>query len=301
MIVSFTSLLNILGNVMFFFTSGYLTFLNNPINSFNEVILFLRKRLIRIFPLYWISLSYYLYLNPSYSLFYAAAHFFGLQLVFTNFGIIILWFIGCIVVYYLLYPLLVMKARSSQAITIRSLGVFFVLLAIRINFDYFNASIFAFFPIFVFGILISKNRQLLKDNIGKVTKASLVVASICLYWYIATKPTALSDGSQLIGTGLVSALSIHIPKVVFGISVMFLLYSIANNYIEKPSIKRIITKCAVASYPVYLFHGFLVGYFNSYPALIIGIPCLFIIFYYVQLGYNKITLSLFPKRNVVSK
>lgn len=194
-----------------------------------------------------------------------------------------------------------LKARSNKTIIARSLLVFFVLLAIRVKFEFFNASIFAFFPIFVFGILISKNKQLLKDNIDKVTKASLVVASICFYRYVVTKPDVLSDNSQLIGTGLISALSVHIPKFIFGISLMFLLYWIANNYIKEPNIKKIITKCAIASYPVYLFHGFLVGYFNSYLTLIVGIPILFIIFYYVQIGYNKITLSLFPKRDAFSK
>ena len=300
-IVSFTGLLNIVGNIMFFFTSGYLIFLNNQINSFDDITLFLRKRLLRIFPLYWVSLSYCLHLNPSHSLFYAAAHFLGLQLVFTNFDVIILWFIGCITVFYLLYPLLVMKAQSNKTIIIRSLVVFFVLLAIRMNLEFFNASIFAFFPIFVFGILISKNKQLIHDNIIKVKNASLLVIPVCFYWYVVTKPPALSDSSQLIGTGLAGALSVHIPKVTFGISIMFLLYWIANNYIKGPNIKKIIKKCAMASYPVYLFHGLFVGFINSYLALIVGIPILFIIFYNVQTEYDKITSSIFSKIDVLSK
>lgn len=302
LIVNFNSLLNIVGNTMFFFTSGYLIFLNNQINSFNDITLFLRKRLLRIFPLYWISLSYYLYLYPSYnSLFYCAAHFLGLQLVFTNFEIVFLWFIGCITVYYLLYPLLVMKARSNKTIIMRFFTVFFVLLAIRMNFGFFNASIFAFFPIFVFGILISKNKRLLQDHIVKLKNASLVIIPTFFYWYIVTKPPELSDSLQLFGTGLVYVLSVHILKVIFGISIMFLFYWIANNYIKGPSIKKIITKCAIASYPVYLFHGFLAGFFNSYLALIVGIPILFIIFYYVQIEHNKITSGIFSKRDVLPK
>jgi peptidoglycan/LPS O-acetylase OafA/YrhL len=288
---------------MFFFTSGYLLVLNNHINSFNDIILFLRKRLLRIFPLYWLSLSGFLYIDPPNSLFYAIVHFFGLQLVFTNLGgaEIILWFIGCITVYYLIYPILIMKTPSNKTIILRSLAVFFVLLALRINLDFFNASIFAYFPIFVFGILISKNKLLLQRNLSKVRNVSLIFIPICFYWYFVTKPSNLSDSSQLIGRGLISTLSVHIPKVILGISIMFLFYWIANNYLKEPNIKNIISKCAIASYPVYLFHEFIVRYFNSYLALIVVIPILFIICYYIQTVYNKITSSLFSKRAIHSK
>jgi hypothetical protein len=112
-----------------------------------------------------------------------------------------------------------------------------------------------------------------------------------------TRPPMLHDNSQLIDTGLTNILSVHIPKVIFGISIMFLLYWIANNYIKKSNIKKIIKKCAIASYPVYLFHGFTVGFFNSYAALLVGIPILFFVFYYVQIEYNKIISYLFPKRD----
>lgn len=302
-ILRFSMLINVVGTTMFFFTSGYLLFLNNQVNSFKDLTVFLNKRLLRIFPLYWISLLGFLYIKPPESLFYAVIHFLGLQLVFTDLGGagIILWFVGCIVIYYLIYPLLIMNRPGNKTLIIRSLAVFFILLALRIYFDFFNASIFAYFPIFVFGILISKNRTLIQRNLVKIKNAALIIIPVCLCWYFVTKPPNLSDSPQLIGSGLINTLSVHIPKVTLGISVMFLLYWIANNYLKDSNIKNIIKKGAIASYPAYLFHELLMKYFNSYLEVIVAIPIFFIVCYYVQTKYNIVTSSLSKKRAVHSK
>ncbi|KKG75744.1 hypothetical protein DU43_13585 [Methanosarcina mazei] len=290
-------LLGVIGNVMFFFTSGYLIFLNNQIFSINDITLFIRKRLFRIFPLYWISLLYSLYLSQSYNFFFAAAHFFGLQLVFTSLEKRLLWFIGCITVYYLIYPLIVLKTQSNKTIIFRSLAIFLLFLILRMQIGIFNANIFAYLPVFVLGILVSKNKLVFQKNLLKIRNISLICSIICFYWFLKTRPPMLHDNSQFGEAGIIYMLSVHIPKVIFGIALIFSLYWIAHRYIQSSSIKNTITKCAIASYPVYLFHGFAVSFFQSYTAILLGLPILFTIFYYVQIEYNTIISYLFPKRD----
>jgi hypothetical protein len=170
---------------------------------------------------------------------------------------------------------------------------------LRIQIGIFNANIFAYLPVFVLGILVSKNRLLFQKNLPKIRNISIIGSMTCFYWFIKTRPPMLHDNPQLNETGLIDMLSVHIPKVIFGIALIFSLYWIAHRYIQRPSVKNIITKCAIASYPVYLFHGFAISFFKSYTAILLGLPILFTIFYYVQIGYNTIISHLFPRRDTL--
>lgn len=183
-IVDFSLLLGVFGNVIFFFTSGYVIFLNNQIISINDGIIFLKKRFLRIFPLYWIALIYYLLPQYANNLPLILSHLFGLQLVFTQLEKRLLWFIGCITVYYLLYPLIIMKTASNKSIILRSITIFLLLLVLRTQISIFNANIFAYFPVFIFGILTSKNYNLFQRNLLQIKKISIFIVTAFFYWFI---------------------------------------------------------------------------------------------------------------------
>lgn len=290
-IVNFALLLGVVGNVMFFFVSGYVINLSNKINSVKDISSFFKKRIIRIFPLYWLSLILYLYLYPTNNLFLITAHFLGLQLVFSGLEKRMIWFIGAITVYYALYPLIIMKTQRNRDIILRSGIIFLILFLLRIKIGLFNANIFAYLPIFLTGVLTSNNKDLFNKLLSKIKNISAMIIIACLYWVIKTKPPMLHD--DLSNTGFINMLYVHIPKVVFGVSLFFMLYWIANKYIRSANIKNIIEKCAVASYSIYLFHGFAAGIVYNYLTTILSLPILFIVFYYIQIGYDKIIYYLF--------
>ena len=123
--VMFVNYFATLGLALFFFVSGFVIHRNNANTATRtEVIKFLKKRILRIFPLYWIAVGVYFlifgilplktafvtypiasYLSTSYSITDIAIYVVGLQGVLA--GLIThpmpgLWFIGVILVYYLI-------------------------------------------------------------------------------------------------------------------------------------------------------------------------------------------------------
>jgi len=237
---------------------------------------------------------------------------FGFQLIFTDLEKRLIWFIGCITVYYLIYPLIIMKTQNNKSIIFRSLTVFLLLLVARTTVGIFNANIFAYFPVFVLGILVSNNQFLLQKNLLKIKNISIIVVAICFYWFIITRPPMLHDNLHQNRADFINTLSVHIPKVIFGVALLFVFYWLANRYITKPNIRNIVVKCSVASYPAYLFHEFIYYHiikliltsldveniFNSYVVVFLGIPLVLVICYYIQITYNKIISSLFSGRSI---
>ncbi|MFW9895041.1 MAG: acyltransferase family protein, partial [Candidatus Thorarchaeota archaeon] len=89
----------------FVFVSGFGLYLNpnnRNLDSPDKILVFLKKRFLRIFPLYWITIILFLFFIGYLTIdpFYLIYHFFGMQIIVAPyFGppMLTLWFIGIIV------------------------------------------------------------------------------------------------------------------------------------------------------------------------------------------------------------
>jgi peptidoglycan/LPS O-acetylase OafA/YrhL len=108
------------GLSLFFFISGFVLHYKHPtISNRQDAINFLKRRVVRIYPLYWIALAVLITLGitlgmDAWNFFLVTIYFCGLQVFFPPghewFGL--LWFVGLILLYYLIYLVL---ARLSNA------------------------------------------------------------------------------------------------------------------------------------------------------------------------------------------
>ena len=147
----------------FVFVSGFGLYLNPNNRNFNtakKLLTFLKKRFLRIFPIYWIAIVLfiifvgYLNIDPLYLLF----HFLGMQILVTPyFGppMLTLWFIGIIVIFYLIY--IVLKSLGSIKLIIpASIGIPFFFVFLRGFFGLVEYRFLYYYFIFITGIVTAQ-------------------------------------------------------------------------------------------------------------------------------------------------
>ena len=133
-----------LGVGLFIFISGYLMFLTNrSFNSTHDILEFYKRRAVRIFPLYLIALLVFFVLyglfaprlgfdpGMDFSLDNMIIHIFGLQILLSPAyatPLLTLYFIGLIVIFYLLYPFLIKFSKNVKEFLLISLVPFIIFL-----------------------------------------------------------------------------------------------------------------------------------------------------------------------------
>ena len=146
----------------FVFVSGFGLYLNpnnRSLNTPKKLLTFIKKRFIRIFPLYWIAIVFFVVfvgyenIDPLYLLF----HFLGMQMIVAPyFGppMLTLWFIGIIVIYYLIYIIL-NSLGSIKLIIPVSVAIFFFFVFLRGFFGLVEDRFFYYYFLFIAGIVAS--------------------------------------------------------------------------------------------------------------------------------------------------
>lgn len=310
-----------MGLGLFIFMSGYLLYFNNhSINSFQDISSFYRKRLMRIFPLYWAAIaaftlvffifapklnSGFVFPNAEYvfSFHNVVMHILGLQIFLAPAyasPMLTLYFIGLIIVFYAVYPFIVILSKNSKQLLLYSSLIFLGFLLISRAFNVIDHRFFMFFPVFVFGILTCKEslfeksmRDILKIPFVQITLAALPIIFVLII-VLGSRTTLLLDpkvsltiasaGSGTIGSSMVVSmlenvadslglgyvtLKFIIDSVllnVFIITFCILEYGFAMRFIENrfsSSWNSALTYIATASYCVYLFHRPFLALWNS--------------------------------------
>jgi len=144
------------------FLSGFGLFLNKDnreINSPSKLITFVKKRFLRIFPLYWIAIPLFVlfvgYLDID--TLYLLAHFMGMQIIVAPiFGppMLTLWFIGIIVVYYLIF-LVLSYLGSLKKIIPGAIVILFIFVYLNIMFGLVEYRFFYYYLFFILGIVMA--------------------------------------------------------------------------------------------------------------------------------------------------
>ena len=180
-----------MGLGLFLFISGYLLYYNNhSINSLQNLLSFYKKRLFRIFPLYWGALIAYIFVfsvfaqelntgfvfphaHSAFGYFNILIHILGLQIFLAPAyasPMLTLYFIGLIISFYTLYPFIIMFSKDARHILLTSFIIFIVFLLISRTFGIIDPRFFMFFSVFVLGILTCKVSLFKKSEIEIMKK-----------------------------------------------------------------------------------------------------------------------------------
>ena len=273
----------------FVFASGFGLYLNpsnREINSTKKILTFLKKRVLRIFPLYWCALVLFLFFLDYLRIdsFYLLAHVLGLQIVVApEFGppILTLWFIGVIILYYLTYVILNLVGSIKRIIPV-SVAVLFFFVMLNGVFGLVEYRFFFYYSMFIAGIAVagfftSPHYDGIRERLIEIPKAASLAIPLCLavlfYFLIgflcqfcySTLNSRFgtvhiesilewnSDFIELVSVFLLFDL-IMISFVVFALSSFNFAFRALELKFSKSRVESIISSIAYSTYCVYLFH-----------------------------------------------
>lgn len=290
----------ILGVGSFIFLSGYVNALSRSgkLNSPSDVGAYLKKRFIRVYPLYWIALVLFfvgfLLFDQSLSVLGIIVHFLGLQMLLAPLvhPVFTLYFVGLIVVYYLLFAIIMYRCDEPLLILIRAV---IVLLPFAIAFYTFNVidpMFFEYYFIFIGGILAFK-LQVFKSpsaNIFLTLCPTVLVFAIVARFNLSGSLAGLSGIPKY---GIYYGLTVTVV-ISFCLTLLWMLESFGNNY--NALTKKIVLLLSFSSYSIYLFHRpiltIITGFLQNLPIntviydlilIFIGFPLIVLVSYYMTI------------------
>ncbi|MHA1475066.1 MAG: acyltransferase family protein, partial [Promethearchaeota archaeon] len=273
----------------FVFISGFSLYLsksNRNLNSKEKIKNFLKKRFLRIFPLYWLALIIYLIIfhDSSMSFIYGVAHVFGLQMIFAPMGgdpIWTIWFIGIIVIYYLIFILL-SYLDSLKKVIPASILIQAVFVALNLLFDMVDYRFFLYYNIFILGIIMAKvyiSTQFtkVKESLTQKNKnlplffvCLMAVISIPLYFVLAQfrynyfnsnyggrflfLVIEMQPGIFEVASAFVLTQLIIVFYLIGSLSLLYLVMKILRKIFKEEKINKIISVISYSTFGVYLFH-----------------------------------------------
>lgn len=309
---------------VFFFISGYAIHMNNDhINTIKDVITFYRKRIARILPLYWLAviLFFIMYVPLQLAQFFqgdyfdfslksVVVHLFGLQSFYGHF-FPAMWFIGIILVYYIVYPFILKFGKDNTLaivfasfITILALFVLTHPLGIIKDND-----LYFYFIIFMAGSLAHKTDLMYSSSHKKYIRFVPIVTLLLLFvyiWIYNGVNVTLQDFSV---RNFIFYCMYFILKTILSVLIAISLYGLAMKSVTilNKSAIGVITKISYGSYATYLFHEqlfvvlflalswiSLAGIDRDIVIALLGIPSALVMGYFVQKAYdyfNKIMHS----------
>ena len=294
----------------FTFLSGlglYIQKRNRGINNSEKLITFLKNRFLRIYPLYWIALVLFFIFFDFYwgmDVIYLIAHFVGLQIIVAPLfspPIWTLWFIGIIVIYYLIFILL-SYLGSIKRIIPASLVILAVFLILHFNFNLIEYRFFVYYPPFIFGIIIaevykSSYFSTIKEklmNIHYLIPFLIITCSVIIGWILYTRLawftyiTYLRNyRTQFLGLIVDQQLTVFefvavilltdcviVAFLIFISSIFNLSIRVLSRIIDKMYIERAIFLVSYSTYAVYLFHRPFLITFNAVMLAVFNIDML---------------------------
>jgi peptidoglycan/LPS O-acetylase OafA/YrhL len=319
-----------MGLGLFIFMSGYLLYYNNhSINSFQNIMSFYKKRLLRIFPLYWAALAVFIlvfsvfasklnsgFIFPNaegaFDISNILVHILGLQILLAPAyasPMLTLYFVGLIIIFYAIYPFIIMISKDEKSLLFVSSMVFLGFLFLSITFNIIDPRFFVFFPIFVFGILTCK--QSLVEKSGTITRKPFLQTLIAALPIIFVLIVVLQSRTVLFldpkvslsidsaGSGTIESsmiimmlsrvanlldLNYNILKflidtvllIIFTLMFCILEYRFAMKFIDNKfpsSLSSLFTYIGTSSYCIYLFHRPFLALWNAGTSFI-GNPTL---------------------------
>lgn len=261
------AILAFFGLSIFFFISGFLMRFNNEFHTIKDIKYFLTNRASKIYPLYWFSIIIVYSMNRAgfdviYSNSIAADKFLlllnilGLQGFFPDSSSLsVWWFVGTILLYYLLFSIVLYCSRSVNSILIFSFLVILPLLFLKNEFNLIQSNVFSYYFIFIAGILSATTKNL-RSLIEITISYSIFLLIFVLISFSGINTSCLADISKRDIAFLLFAFIFTWYKIEFSFKKIF-----------KSSV--LVEKLADSSYSLYLFHIPVLTAFKLFICLLI--------------------------------
>jgi Acyltransferase family len=316
---------------LFTFLLGYFVDLKG-IDLSDRTILsgWLKKKILRIFPLYYLALIMYVLMLKKFDPLSIIFHVFGLQLI-TASNIFeplpVLWFIGLVVVYYFQFVslrtvnLLDARCETSKYKTLRLFITAFVvilplfIIAINRLFQAVDLRIILYYGCFWFGILCARGKVI--ESFNKIIVLILFPGAIALYLLFHAQ-TNISLNDFALGYFTLDDLVDFIRKFTIANILMigFILFickfsKIFSSTIERNSLAaNFVSVISYSSYCMFLLHQpiwFLMSFVNrqlgvfedekffAMILIVIGIPLIVGISKIIQSNYDRFCQSQFAR------
>jgi peptidoglycan/LPS O-acetylase OafA/YrhL len=216
-----------------------------------------------------------------------------------------LWFVGVILLFYLVYPPIAYTSSNSRNMLLAVAGIFVFFVMLRIAFNIVDFRFFEFYALFVAGVVSSKYDLLHINKIRHSYVFYITILCLTIIFFMAMKAyTVVGDPS--LDAYNVSLFSIPNALVtifidVVGMLVIWATYNIVKLHIPSMNTRslKVAFVMAFSSYCVYLFHRPFLSIFTiSLSALhfaipvrvvatiLLGLPLLFALSYIIQSREN---------------
>lgn len=255
----------LIGLSIFFFISGFLlSQTDSVINSIKDIKNFYMKKFIRIFPIYWVALASlviifgFLQINPGnvdpyyFCMNSILIHFFGLQGIFPTNSIQSMWFVGVIIIFYLLYPIIVYLSKNSFEKFMVSSFFLILLVILHFFFGLIDINALTYYPIFISGIFINQIVYS-KKNVDESLLKRILTLNIILIFAIFL----ILVFRKFYNINLLFFPSILMICAMISLCIFYLIFT--RLFIKiRGNITLIISSIAFGTYAIYLFqHQFL--------------------------------------------
>lgn len=292
--------IDILGLGLFFFISGYLLYHNNPtITNLRDIFGFYKKRVLRIYPLYWAALFVSLlcfgylhmyYFHPTdFSIYTFITNLLGLQFI-TNETLLTFWFIGAILVYYTLYPIIIRVSKNTRDIALISLCITAIIICAKIVFRNIDQTIYLYLMVFAAGIIARRAEVF---ELGKI-KYYVPVLIACLLPVLVVEAFLKSEYF------LYALLELAKTNILAILLCLLLFWTVRKYGSLSRSDRLLLPQISYGSYATYLFDPICFGtiytitqFFDiggnllSCILIAVGVPTAIIIGYTVQKMENN--------------
>jgi len=268
---------SLIGLTIFFFISGFLLYQTDSfINSIDDIKKFYIKKFMRIYPLYWVALASLVIIfglfqiNPGHVIPYnfnlnnLLIHFFGLQGIFPSYTIQSMWFVGVIILFYLLYPIVAYFSKNLFRTFIVSSIILFILAFIHFFFGLIEINALTYFPIFISGIFINQivysSKIINNENLLKQILFFNLILFFVIFLIFLFKKFYLNN--------LPFFPPILEPCLLINFCIFFLIFS--RLFIKiRGKFMELISLIAFATYAIYLFHLQFLAVFSLITEVII--------------------------------
>ena len=293
------------GFLGFFMLSGFVLthrYMNEKKLHYFE---FLKKRILRIFPLYYTAIILFIFLGEGISLRDLILHIFGLQTLFRGVETLpALWFIGTIFKFYLIFPILLRLLKKRELY----FWFFCIMICVCFNVPYLfhdmiHLGIYNFIA-FISGMYFAKRYKNLRR---KELKWTIGFFSLLVFSMSVPILSILHPIRKHIEPIHVIMVPIYIHKLIYDISIVssfiILLLLFERLNLQNLNLEKLIGYLSYSSYGMFLFHlpiwTLLLRIYAPEDMLIrgilvifLGIPLIFAFSYTMQKGYDRLRQSL---------
>lgn len=283
-------------NIFIFISSFMLTERYGQLNSYSSLFSFLKRRILRIYPLYLFTLLAYLkFFSLSKSQFVTSML---LVNMFSDNSVMTLWFIGMIFIYYFLLALILFRFSWLRFFMLSAAFLFFTAL-LFVSIGQIDKRLILYFPAFLLGIASAKVDKVNKFLNKDIFSYSYFILPICaVIMYLLYNYYSLHSFSKIfLYTG--------------GLFLIAPLYNLSFRFFSKID-SSIVHFLSFISFCMYLSHRLVYALlFTAYRPesdilatlylIFIGVPSVMILSYFLQFYYNKLIEKFLNNRALKMK